>query len=522
MTRRDRSRMPLPGEHPIHVYGHKKARRKVKPKYGFIRNFGPPLLFVAGIVLLAWFWMTLRIPVTLVVNGQPVDVRTHRRTVSGALLAAGYDPTQVVFSDPDLTQAINRNMVITAAIVRPVIVYADGERITVTTQATDPAAIVAEAGLAFGLGDQITVSRYAAPTAAEIDANPELGSIPAVPREITIERGRTLIVSETLPDGTMNRVSLTTGASTLGPALLDAGYELFAADEVNVPLDAPVVPGMEVTIERSLPVTIIADGLTMQHHTQETIVADILAENGLAPLTDDYTIPQMQTTVAPGEVIQLVRVTYELIEQREPIPFDVRYIPDPEMNLDQLVEVRPGGAGTRVVQTRVRYEDGQVVARLPAGSWVEAYPQAQVIAYGTNIVLRTQTTVDGQITYWRKLRMLATSYSPLTAGEKQPGDPFFGLSATGAEVVRGIVATDPRVVPLGTSVYVPNYGTGLALDIGGAVKGMRIDLGYDDANLVLWNNWTDVYLTPPVPPPDQIVWVLPEIAEIDGIPADRP
>jgi 3D (Asp-Asp-Asp) domain-containing protein len=106
--------------------------------------------------------------------------------------------------------------------------------------------------------------------------------------------------------------------------------------------------------------------------------------------------------------------------------------------------------------------------------------------------------------------VLATSYSPSTAGHKQPGDPFFGVSATGAEVVRGIVATDPRVIPLGTFLYVPTYGSGRALDVGGAVKGFRIDLGYDDANLVLWNTWVDVYLLVPVPSPDEMVWVLPE------------
>ncbi|MBI5653717.1 MAG: hypothetical protein HZC40_25195, partial [Chloroflexi bacterium] len=35
-----------------------------------------------------------------------------------------------------------------------------------------------------------------------------------------------------------------------------------------------------------------------------------------------------------------------------------------------------------------------------------------------------------------------------------------------------------------------------------------VDLGYDVENLVLWYTWVDVYLLAPVPPADQIRWVL--------------
>ena len=44
---------------------------------------------------------------------------------------------------------------------------------------------------------------------------------------------------------------------------------------------------------------------------------------------------------------------------------------------------------------------------------------------------------------------------------------------------------------------------------GGAVKGLRVDLGYEDPLPRLWNDWTDLYLLLPVPSPDQIIWVIP-------------
>ena len=51
-----------------------------------------------------------------------------------------------------------------------------------------------------------------------------------------------------------------------------------------------------------------------------------------------------------------------------------------------------------------------------------------------------------------------------------------GTTATGVGVRYGIIAVDPRVIPLGTRLYVPGYGEGIAADTGGAVKGNRIDV----------------------------------------------
>lgn len=53
-----------------------------------------------------------------------------------------------------------------------------------------------------------------------------------------------------------------------------------------------------------------------------------------------------------------------------------------------------------------------------------------------------------------------------------------GTTASGMPVQKGVVAVDPNVIPLGTKLYVPGYGNGVAADVGGGIKGAIIDLWY--------------------------------------------
>ncbi len=80
---------------------------------------------------------------------------------------------------------------------------------------------------------------------------------------------------------------------------------------------------------------------------------------------------------------------------------------------------------------------------------------------------------------------------------------------------KGIVAIDPRVIPFYTMMYIPGYGVGMAADTGGAIKGRWIDLAYAEDDEVDWaTGWVEIYLLTPVPPADQILWVLPDYPQI--------
>lgn len=53
-----------------------------------------------------------------------------------------------------------------------------------------------------------------------------------------------------------------------------------------------------------------------------------------------------------------------------------------------------------------------------------------------------------------------------------------GGTALGIPTQRGVVAVDPRLIPLGTRMHVPGYGRAIAADVGTAIKGRIIDLWF--------------------------------------------
>ena len=70
--------------------------------------------------------------------------------------------------------------------------------------------------------------------------------------------------------------------------------------------------------------------------------------------------------------------------------------------------------------------------------------------------------------------MVATAY--FSGGGGLNGN---GITAIGFRAKKGIVAVDPRVIPLGTKLYIPGYGEALAADTGSWIKGNRIDLVFE-------------------------------------------
>ena len=67
---------------------------------------------------------------------------------------------------------------------------------------------------------------------------------------------------------------------------------------------------------------------------------------------------------------------------------------------------------------------------------------------------------------------------PRTITVRATGYTLRGRTSTGMRTGPGVVAVDPSVIPLGTRLTIPGYGTGVAADTGGAMRGNEIDLWF--------------------------------------------
>jgi uncharacterized protein YabE (DUF348 family) len=487
----------------------------------WLRGLSTLALVAGALALLAFGWMRSGSPLVVVVDGHRYQVRTHATTVGDALRQAGFELYPEDRVSPGRETVLQSDMVIQVRRARPVTLSADGQVRQLRTQAETVGELLQEAGVQLGPADEIWLRGNL------VQVNAPLDDGTLMPRQVSYRGGARLpldadahnaadpplvalrrAASLTLDDGG-TAMTLYTTATTVGQVLQQHGVSLFLGDQVIPGLQNRVTSGMTVTIQRSVPVRIKVDGHTIRTRTRAENVAGVLGQEGIALLGKDTVKPGLNDPILPNAFVRITRVREDLAVEFDPIPFETVWVPDPGVEIDATRLLQKGEIGLTKRRYRVVYEDDQEADRFLEDAWTEQPPITKTLAYGTKIVVRTLQTADGPIEYWRKMRVYTTSYRPASCG-KLKTDPRYGYTRLGWELHKGVVAVDPAVIPLKTSMYVPGYGFAVAADTGGGVKGKFVDLGFSDTDYQSWHWWTDIYLLTPVPPSSQIRWILPD------------
>lgn len=205
-------------------------------------------------------------------------------------------------------------------------------------------------------------------------------------------------------------------------------------------------------------------------------------QDSLQPTFSDNTLPVNQPITTESSFTQ------KLEEETEVILKKIVYQDDPETEAGEEKVIDEGEDGKKIKIIKVTStKDGEEYSREIVS--VETTPaKDKKILRGTKIVWRSLQTPDGEIKYWKKLRVYATHYDSRCHGCNE-------WTAIGMRAGKGVIAVDPKVIPLRSKVYIPGYGQAIAGDTGGAIKGNIIDLGFDDAKTSGWTaRFVDIYL----------------------------
>ena len=117
-------------------------------------------------------------------------------------------------------------------------------------------------------------------------------------------------------------------------------------------------------------------------------------------------------------------------------------------------------------------------------------PATYVSSNQIEIPRTLEETID--FSKYPRKKVVATGYTAgVESTGKSEGHPQYGITYSGVQVTRDLystIAADLSVFPLGTILYIPDYGYGVVTDIGGAIKGNKIDLYFETVEDV-YNEW---------------------------------
>lgn len=150
---------------------------------------------------------------------------------------------------------------------------------------------------------------------------------------------------------------------------------------------------------------------------------------------------------------------YKVVEK--PIPYEVRYEFSRTVGPGRLLTVQKGQAGKLI-----KVYNGKKLVETKRVEPVDELIHMGRSGYSTS----RHSYKRGKV-----ITMKASAYDP-SAGR---GKSATFRTSTGLRAQFGVVAVDPKVIPLGTKLFVEGYGFAVAADRGSAIKGNRIDLCYN-------------------------------------------
>ena len=268
---------------------------------------------------------------------------------------------------------------------------------------------------------------------------------------------------------------------TVKEALDDKGIEVLEKDKIEPSLDTEVTENQKIEIRRAVPIKVVMAGqeqkelLTAEETVEDMLQAekDELKKSGIDYKEQDIVEPDLSSKIEDGMEVKITDVEVEKVVEVQEIKYSTEIVQDnTRYSIQPEVVQQEGINGEQEVTYEVVKHDGVEVEREQIAAKVIKEAQNEIIAMGTmdGVVNR-----GGDIYGKKKFIASATAYSASSSSDRTYSGRALKRDPNGISTI----AVDPTVVPLGSKVWVEDYGYAVAADIGGAVKGNVIDLYFD-------------------------------------------
>ncbi len=271
---------------------------------------------------------------------------------------------------------------------------------------------------------------------------------------------------------------ITTFKATVQDVLNENNIKVGPFDILGTASSEKVREGTRIEIKRARSVTIAIGDSERQVFTLADTVGEAMEEAGVYLGIKDKVEPALDTELKNTDEIIITRVEDRISSEIERVPYENEIKFNEKLEKGLIRVLKNGQDGKKEIAERIVFNDGKEAYKEVLWEKIIQNPVAAILEQGTKDTFISSRGVTTKFT--KAIEMVATAYDATFASTgKNPDHPQYGITRSGLKVRPGIVAVDPKVIPLGTYLHVEGYGEALAADTGGAIKGNRIDLYFE-------------------------------------------
>lgn len=272
----------------------------------------------------------------------------------------------------------------------------------------------------------------------------------------------------------------TFAGETVGQFLAQQGVHVTGYDLVEPARATLLQNAMKIVVKKAKAIT-LRNGANapVEVHTLANTVGELLQTSRIRLGKGDVLNMPTSTPIRVGMRVIITQKKTVVDTASVSLPYTIDRQASSSYQTGTDVVAQSGQDGTARIVTRKFFVNGklvmtrrkrrviqQPVTELIDVGTAQPPPQPQQQAQAPVTARSSSSLVASEV-----LTVVATAYS-------NPG----GFTATGAPAGFGDIAVDPSIIPLGTKLYIPGYGYGVANDTGGAIQGYRIDLCYNSVS----------------------------------------